>query len=142
MIACSTGSPASRRPLEIDALDHAAVFHVQAGDDTDFQHEASAASSALRHGGDVHQGAAETASAGTPVVRLSASASSSMSSASPSRSPFQRCAWALKRLLREKCTGGRSRFIASVEDFATGGAFAGLKQALEMAHGAAQDLRG
>jgi hypothetical protein len=24
---------------EIDALDHAAVFHVQAGDDTNFKHE-------------------------------------------------------------------------------------------------------
>ena len=64
MIACSTGSPASRRLLEIDAFDDAAVLHVQAGDDADLQHQRSPFAMAAMF----IKVRPQTASAGTAVV--------------------------------------------------------------------------
>src|SRR5258706_2819684 len=93
--------------FEIHALDHAAVLDVQAGDHSHLLHwilPFAMAAIFIR-------ARPVTASAGAPVVRVRTSASSSMSSASPSLSLFQRWAWFLNAVAREKCTGGRSRFI-------------------------------
>ena len=74
------------KALEIHAFDYEAIIHIQARNNTDFQHHiltfAMAAIFIIAR--------PVTASAGTAVVRVSTSASSSMSSASPSLSLFQR----------------------------------------------------
>src|SRR5665213_4353779 len=94
--------------FEIDALDHAAVFDVQARNDADFQHQRVRARAAM-----FIKARPQTACAGIAVVRLKASASSNMSRASANFPSFQRFACALKDCSRRKCTGGRSFFIAT-----------------------------
>src|SRR6202000_946341 len=82
--------------FEIDALDHTAIFHIQARDDADFQHHILPFAMAAMF----IRVRPVTASAGTPVVRVMASASRSISSASPSLSVDQRWAWADRKSTR------------------------------------------
>src|SRR6202012_317536 len=72
--------------FEIDAFDHTAVFHVETGNDADLEHYILPFAMAAMF----INTRPVTASAGTPVVRVMASASRSISSASPSLSVDQR----------------------------------------------------
>ena len=106
-IACSTGSPASRRSTKLTPLTTRPSFTSRQGMMRTFSISAFFAIAAT-----LNKARPQAASAGTPVVLHKASASKSRSSASPSLVSFHFCAWLLKEAAREKCTGGRSLRMA------------------------------